>query len=239
MQFSKWHALGNSYLVVEQPDAGHLTPARVQRLCSIETGIGSDGVLEVVQPRRQRTRRSTIWNPDGSTAEMSGQRRPDRRPLARGGDRGGGGDDRDGRPARRGAHARRRSTADTDVGAVTVGAPEHVDGIELTTASVGNPHAVDPARRSDPRRSPPARAARRDARALSRAHERPARSRRRTARPHGARLGARSGGDERVRLVVGRGGGRRGRARMVRQPGHRASAGRRPAGADRGRAARR
>ena len=38
MQFSKWHALGNSYLVVEQPDAGQLTPARVQRLCSVETG---------------------------------------------------------------------------------------------------------------------------------------------------------------------------------------------------------
>ena len=29
MQFSKWHALGNSYLVVEQPDAGPLTPERV------------------------------------------------------------------------------------------------------------------------------------------------------------------------------------------------------------------
>ena len=27
MQFSKWHALGNSYLVVEQPDAGSLTAA--------------------------------------------------------------------------------------------------------------------------------------------------------------------------------------------------------------------
>ena len=49
MQFSKWHALGNSYLVVEQPDAGQLTAARVQRLCSVETGIGSDGVLEVTR----------------------------------------------------------------------------------------------------------------------------------------------------------------------------------------------
>ena len=49
MQFSKWHALGNSYVVVEQPDAGQLTPARVQRLCSVDTGIGSDGVLEVTR----------------------------------------------------------------------------------------------------------------------------------------------------------------------------------------------
>ena len=31
---------------------------------------------------------------------------------------------------------------DTHIGAVTVGPPEVVDGIELTTASVGNPHAV-------------------------------------------------------------------------------------------------
>ncbi len=32
--------------------------------------------------------------------------------------------------------------ADMDVGEFTVGEPETVDGIELTTASVGNPHAV-------------------------------------------------------------------------------------------------
>ena len=71
MRFSKWHALGNSYLVVEQSDAGRLTPARVVRLCSIETGIGSDGVLEVTG--RDGTHAAvTIWNPDGSTAEMSG-----------------------------------------------------------------------------------------------------------------------------------------------------------------------
>src|SRR3954449_793623 len=71
MQFSKWHALGNSYLVVEQPDAGQLTPTRVQRLCSVETGIGSDGVLEVTR-RDGAHAVVTIWNPDGSTAEMSG-----------------------------------------------------------------------------------------------------------------------------------------------------------------------
>ena len=55
MQFSKWHALGNSYLVVEQPDAGQLTHARVQRLCSVETGIGSDGVLEVMGSASERS----------------------------------------------------------------------------------------------------------------------------------------------------------------------------------------
>ena len=61
---------------------GRSTPARVRRLCSVETGIGSDGVLEV-------TRRDgphavvTIWNPDGSIAEMSGNGNAHRRPLAR------------------------------------------------------------------------------------------------------------------------------------------------------------
>jgi diaminopimelate epimerase len=71
MQFEKWHALGNAYLLVEQPDAGALTAARVQRLCNTSTGVGSDGVLEVLS--RGGTRATiVIWNPDGSTAEMSG-----------------------------------------------------------------------------------------------------------------------------------------------------------------------
>jgi diaminopimelate epimerase len=140
MQFSKWHALGNSYLVVEQPDAGEITPTRARQLCSVETGLGSDGVLEVT--RRDGTHAVvTIWNPDGSTAEMSGNgARIAARWLA----------------AETGASevsietAGRRVTArmldgllaDTEVGQVNVGDPEDLDGIELTTASVGNPHAV-------------------------------------------------------------------------------------------------
>lgn len=140
MQFSKWHALGNSYLVVEQPDAGPLTPARVKRLCSVAVGIGSDGVLEVTSRDRDGAA-VTIWNPDGSTAEMSGNGvRIAARWLA----------------AETGATevtievAGRRIVArmlnaldtDTDVGELTVGEPELLDGIELTAASVGNPHAV-------------------------------------------------------------------------------------------------
>ena len=71
MRFEKWHALGNAYLLVEQADAGVLTPERVRRLCDADTGIGSDGVLEVLH--REGTRASIrIWNPDGSTAELSG-----------------------------------------------------------------------------------------------------------------------------------------------------------------------
>jgi diaminopimelate epimerase len=71
MRVEKWHALGNAYLLVEQPDAGTLTVERVRRLCDVRTGLGSDGVLEVVS-REDARATVTIWNPDGSTAEMSG-----------------------------------------------------------------------------------------------------------------------------------------------------------------------
>jgi diaminopimelate epimerase len=72
MRFEKWHALGNAYLLVEQPDAGEFTAARARRLCDVRTGIGSDGVLEVVRRDSERRAEIRIWNPDGSPAEMSG-----------------------------------------------------------------------------------------------------------------------------------------------------------------------
>ena len=71
MQFEKWHALGNAYLLVVQPDAGTLTPGRVRRLCDPNTGIGSDGVIEMLGYDKTRAE-IAIWNPDGSSAEMSG-----------------------------------------------------------------------------------------------------------------------------------------------------------------------
>ena len=71
MRFEKWHALGNAYLLVEQPDAGAMTPERVRRLSDGDTGIGSDGVLEVTA-RHGAHAVVRIWNPDGSTAELSG-----------------------------------------------------------------------------------------------------------------------------------------------------------------------
>src|SRR6185503_17257035 len=71
MRFEKWHALGNAYLLVEQPDAGELSAARVRRLCDVDIGIGSDGLLEVTGRDAARAV-VRIWNPDGSTAELSG-----------------------------------------------------------------------------------------------------------------------------------------------------------------------
>jgi diaminopimelate epimerase len=140
MRFSKWHALGNSYLVVEQPDAGPLTPGRVQRLCSGDTGIGSDGVLEVTE-RDGTTAVVTIWNPDGSTAEMSGN---GVRIAARWLAAETGATEVTIETSGRSVVARMLEglDAETDVGEVIVGEPESIDGVELTTVSVGNPHAV-------------------------------------------------------------------------------------------------
>jgi diaminopimelate epimerase len=68
MEFEKWHALGNAYLLVQ---GNAMTAERVRRLCDIRIGIGADGVVEVtdVQGARAAIR---IWNPDGSTAGISG-----------------------------------------------------------------------------------------------------------------------------------------------------------------------
>ena len=59
MRFSKWHALGNSYLLVERRGSGcHSTPSSARRLCDVRYGVGSDGVLEVVSARRAPRPRS-------------------------------------------------------------------------------------------------------------------------------------------------------------------------------------
>ena len=72
MQFSKWHGLGNVYLLVERAElAAPLTPERVQTICDYHFGVGSDGILEVRLGER-RPAEVVIWNPDGSTAEISG-----------------------------------------------------------------------------------------------------------------------------------------------------------------------
>ena len=144
MRFSKWHALGNSYLLVERADSGVLKPERVQRLCDVATGIGGDGVLEVLAVNGTHAD-VIIWNPDGSVAEMSGNgTRIAAAWLAR---RGGArvmvitvGD----REVR--AEIRDEAAIETEVGSVEVGEPEVLalarGPVELTTVSVGNPHAV-------------------------------------------------------------------------------------------------
>jgi diaminopimelate epimerase len=74
VDFEKWQALGNDYLIVEArtlPFA--LTPARVRGLCAAHTGVFADGVLLLSEPDQPGfVARLQIFNPDGSEAELSG-----------------------------------------------------------------------------------------------------------------------------------------------------------------------
>jgi diaminopimelate epimerase len=127
MKSSKWHAHGNVYLLVEQADA--LTPERARELSH-----DTDGVLEIDGSD------VTVWNPDGSVAEMSGNgariaaaylgRKLRSREVSL-------------RVGERDVHATIDGDNVTlDVDGVEVGAPEMLDDVELTPVSVGNPHAV-------------------------------------------------------------------------------------------------
>ena len=72
MRLSKWQALGNDYLLVEQAELPQpLSPERVRELCDYHYGVGSDGLLEVLTADGANAD-LRIWNPDGSVAEFSG-----------------------------------------------------------------------------------------------------------------------------------------------------------------------
>jgi diaminopimelate epimerase len=143
--FEKWHGLGNDYLLVERAALpAPLDPALVRRLCDYHFGVGSDGVLEVLTAGEDRAE-IVIWNPDGSTAELSGNgARIAARWLAR----------RSGRDEVRIAVGEREVLArmrgalevEMEMGPVEVAPIEglDVDGahVEFTPVSVGNPHAV-------------------------------------------------------------------------------------------------
>jgi diaminopimelate epimerase len=143
--FEKWHGLGNDYLLVERsalPAA--LDPALVRRLCDPHVGVGSDGILEVIATEGPRAK-LIIWNPDGSTAELSGNgTRIAARWLARRADL----EEVTIAVGERDVVARMRAglEVEMDMGPVDVAPTESldVDGVvlEVTPVSVGNPHAV-------------------------------------------------------------------------------------------------
>ncbi len=145
MKLSKWHGLGNDYLLVERDElAAPLTAEQVRRICDYHFGVGSDGILEVVSADGDRAE-VVIWNPDGSTAELSGNgTRIAARWLAR---RSGA---REVRitvgPREVAARMGAGPEVELDVGVVEVGETETIsvgsEQVELTPVSVGNPHAV-------------------------------------------------------------------------------------------------
>ena len=145
VRFSKWHCLGNSYILVDREDLGAaLSDALARRLCDPGVGIGADGVLEIVAVAGARVE-LLVWNPDGTTAELSGNgTRIAARWLAA----------RDGYEEVRVAVGRREilarirggSLVEQDMGRVEVGKPEELlvkgERLIFTPVSVGNPHAV-------------------------------------------------------------------------------------------------
>ena len=73
MNFSKYHALGNDYIVIN-PAAlpAPLTPEQVRTICHRHFGVGSDGILLGPLPASTAQCALKIYNPDGSLAEKSG-----------------------------------------------------------------------------------------------------------------------------------------------------------------------
>jgi diaminopimelate epimerase len=144
MRFSKWQALGNTYLLVEDVDLDEpLGPDEAQHLCDWHTGVGADGILEIVAVRGPEAD-VVVWNPDGSRAELSGngariaalwlaRRSGVAFPRLRLGERVV--------PARVDGEE-----VEVDLGPVEVKRPQALDiegeRIEVTPVSVGNPHAV-------------------------------------------------------------------------------------------------
>jgi diaminopimelate epimerase len=74
VDFEKWQALGNDYLILEAEHLGfELTPARIRALCAGHTGVFADGILLLSTPDEPGfVARLRIFNPDGSEAELSG-----------------------------------------------------------------------------------------------------------------------------------------------------------------------
>ena len=72
-RFSKYHALGNDYLVIDPLEfAADLDPALIQRICHRNYGVGSDGILLGPLESGEGDFGLRIFNPDGSEAEKSG-----------------------------------------------------------------------------------------------------------------------------------------------------------------------
>ena len=73
MNFEKYHALGNDYLVLEPSECPHpLAEKEIVRICHRNFGLGSDGILLGPSSSTEADFGLRILNPDGSEAEKSG-----------------------------------------------------------------------------------------------------------------------------------------------------------------------
>lgn len=75
MRFTKYHALGNDYLVLNPADFPTWkapSPSQIRVICHRNYGVGSDGILWGPLPSQSSDFGLRIFNPDGSEAEKSG-----------------------------------------------------------------------------------------------------------------------------------------------------------------------
>lgn len=73
MKFSKYHALGNDYLVIEPKNTNKpLSQKDIKTICDRNFGVGSDGILFGPEADETANFSVKIYNPDGSEAEKSG-----------------------------------------------------------------------------------------------------------------------------------------------------------------------
>ena len=70
LKLTKHHGLGNDFLVAFHPSVEDL-PALARRLCDRRRGVGADGLL-IADLAEGYAAQMTLYNADGSRAEMSG-----------------------------------------------------------------------------------------------------------------------------------------------------------------------
>ena len=71
INFAKAHAYGNDFLYVPRSEIGGIAEAAFAReVCDRRTGVGADGLI--VYQSTQEGASMTLWNADGSRAEVSG-----------------------------------------------------------------------------------------------------------------------------------------------------------------------
>ncbi len=92
MRFTKWHGLGNDFVLLDGFDEKVvMTPSLARQLCDRKRGIGADGVAIILPPEDSHyDLEMRIYNADGTIAEMCGnvtrcvaayatQKQPDKR----------------------------------------------------------------------------------------------------------------------------------------------------------------
>ena len=76
MHFLKYHALGNDYLVLDHGNKDFplisLSAEQASKICNRNYGLGADGILIGSKYGSEKHFNLQIFNPDGSTAEKSG-----------------------------------------------------------------------------------------------------------------------------------------------------------------------